>query len=144
LGAAITTLSQQAVNEYGLASLGYTLQAGDQKQWIQTLLKATVEKQWVVFPTWAPQYLNASGIIRPLADSRGILGKTNHGSLVGTVESINALPLETVMVLQRINIGLDGVTEMDRLMNVDRMSPRAAARLWMTRNRDKVDLWLNR
>ena len=42
----------------------------------------------------------------------------------------------------RIEPGLDGVTEMDWLVNVDKQTPRDAARTWMRANAGKVSGWL--
>ena len=96
----------------------------------------------MVFPTWEPQYLNRGGKLRPLQDPRGVLGGTNHASLVGPRDRLRALPRVTRTVLARIELGLDGVTEMDWLVNVDKKTPREAARLWMAANRGRVDSWL--
>jgi len=38
-------------------------------------------------------------------------------------------------------LGLDGVTEMDRLVNVEGQTARAAARAWMDANPDRVRSW---
>jgi glycine betaine/proline transport system substrate-binding protein len=44
--------------------------------------------------------------------------------------------------LSRIALGLDGVTEMDWLVNVDKQTPRDAARTWMRANEERVSGWL--
>jgi glycine betaine/proline transport system substrate-binding protein len=40
-----------------------------------------------------------------------------------------------------MHLGLEAVAEMDRLVNVERMGPREAARAWMQMNRDQVEAW---
>lgn len=140
--AVITTVSQKAVGEYGLDALGYSLRPGKPVEWTGAYDAAVAEKRWIVFPTWAPQYLNRGGKLRPLQDPRGILGGVNHASLVAPRERFAALPAKTRTVLARIDLGLDGVTEMDYLVNVEKKNPREAARTWMQANASRVAGWL--
>ena len=141
-GATITVFSQKAVGEYGLEAIGYVFRPGTAAEWIGTYDAAIRERRWIVFPTWAPQYLNRGGKIRPIEDPRGILGGVNHASLVGPRDRIAALPAATRAALARIDLGLDGVTEMDWLVNVDKKTPREAARVWMAANDNRVAGWL--
>lgn len=142
VGAAITAVSRNAVDQYGLAPLGYSLQPGTQAEWVGALTAALAERRWIVFPTWAPQYLNRDGQLRPLADPRGVLGGVNHASLVAPRGRFEALPDRTRAVPARIDLGLDGVTEMDWLVNVQGQTPRNAARSWMHANESRVAGWL--
>jgi glycine betaine/proline transport system substrate-binding protein len=141
-GATITVFSQKAVGEYGLDAVGYLFRPGTSAEWIGTYDAAVRERRWLVFPTWAPQYLNRGGKMRPLEDPRGILGGVNRASLVGPRDRIAALPAATRAALARIDLSLDGVTEMDWLVNIAKKTPREAARIWMTANDSRVAGWL--
>jgi len=141
-GATITTLSQRAVDEYRLAPHGYLLKPGTQSEWIAAFNSAVTEQHWIVFPTWAPQYLNRGAQLRALADPRGVLGGVNHGALVAPRENFQLIPAATRNVLARIEIGLDGVTEMDWLVNVEGRTPLEAARAWMLQNEERTSAWL--
>src|SRR5262249_6813260 len=94
-GATITAVSQKAVDEYGLGPLGYSLRPGTQAEWTGAFNSAIAERRWIVFPTWAPQYLNHGRQLRALADPRGVLGHVNHASLVGPRERFQTLPETT-------------------------------------------------
>jgi glycine betaine/proline transport system substrate-binding protein len=141
-GATITTISQKAVGEYGLDALGYSLRPGTPAEWTGAYNAAVAEQRWFVFPTWAPQYLNRGGKLRSLQDPRGVLGGVNHASLVGPRDRLQAIPPATRAVLARIDLGLDGVTEMDWLVSVEKKMPREAARTWMKANESRVAGWL--
>ena len=141
-GATITVFSQKVVGEYGLDAAGYEFRPGTAAEWIATYQAAVRDQRWIVFPTWAPQYLNHGGKIRPIEDPRGLLGGVNHASLVGPQDRIAALPAATRAALASIDLGLDGVTEMDWFVNVDKKTPREAARLWMSANDSHVAGWL--
>jgi glycine betaine/proline transport system substrate-binding protein len=141
-GATITAVSREAVDKYGLGSLGYSLRPGTQADWIGAYNAAVAERRWIVFPTWAPQYLNRDGRLRALADPRGVLGGVNHAALVGPRARFQALPERTRAALARIALGLDGVTEMDWLVNGEAQTPREAARRWMRANEERVAGWL--
>jgi glycine betaine/proline transport system substrate-binding protein len=142
-GATITTVSQKAVGDYGLDTLGYSLRPGTPAEWTGAYDAAVAERRWIVFPTWAPQYLNRGGKLRPLQDPRGVLGGINHAALVGPRARLQMIPPATRAVLARIDLGLDGVTEMDWLVNVGKQTPREAARTWMKANESRVASWLN-
>ncbi|MRW84161.1 glycine/betaine ABC transporter substrate-binding protein [Pseudoduganella sp. FT26W] len=141
-GAAITVLSHKAVGDYQLGAAGYAVQPGPAADWIAAYEKARAAGEWMVFPTWAPQYLNRDGKLRPLQDTLGVLGGTSHASLVGSTRRLNTLPRNTLAVLARVKLGIDAVTEMDYLVNVGKLTPREAASMWMERNHDLVTGWL--
>lgn len=142
MGAAISVVSQKAVAEYGLDALGYSFRPGKPAEWTGAYDAAIAEQRWIVFPTWAPQYLNRGGKLRPLHDPRGVLGGTNHASLVAPRERFQALPQATQAAIRGIDLGIDGVTEMDWLVNVEKKTPRDAARAWMQANEGRVTGWL--
>jgi glycine betaine/proline transport system substrate-binding protein len=141
-GATITTLSQKAVGEYGLDVAGYSFRPGTAAEWTGAYDAAVAAGRWIIFPTWAPQYLNRGGKIRPLEDPRGVLGGVNRASLVGPRSRVATLPPTTRSALARIALGLDGVTEMDFLVNVAKKTPREAALAWMEANEGRVAGWL--
>jgi len=143
VGATITTASQAAIREYGLDVLGYSLKPGIPADWIGAYNSAVAERRWIVFPTWAPQYLNRDGKLRPLQDPKGILGGVNHASLVGPRERLQRISSSTHVALSRINLGLDGVTEMDWMVNIQKKTPQEAARTWMAANQDLVSTWFH-
>lgn len=142
-GATITVVSRQAIDDYGLAALGYALRPGAQTEWVAAFEAAVAERRWIVFPTWAPQYLNRDGRLRALADPRGVLGGVNHASLVAPRARFDTLPDTTRRALARIDLGLDGVTEMDWLVSVRKLTPRDAARGWMGANASRVAGWMS-
>nr|WP_315249384.1 glycine betaine ABC transporter substrate-binding protein [uncultured Duganella sp.] len=141
-GAGITVRSRQAVVDYGLDSIGYALQAGTASEWIAAYEKAQAAREWMVFPTWAPQYLNRDGRLRPLLDPRGVLGSVNHASLVGYSQRLQKLPPATRAALAKVKLGIDAVTEMDYLVNIGKHTPRQAAAIWMANNEQRVASWL--
>ena len=141
-GATITTASRRATAEYGLLECGYAVRPGTPAEWMDAYAAAVAERRWVVFPTWAPQFLNRSGELRPLTDPRGALGGVNRGVLVSPRARFEALPERTRVALSRIAPGLGGVTEMDWAVNVRKDTPRDAARSWARANEAQVAAWL--
>lgn len=141
-GATITRVSQTAAETYGLTPAGYQVRAGTAAEWTGAYSKAVAERRWIVFPTWAPQYLNRDNSLRPLDDPRGVLGGANRGVLVAPRARFEALPEKTRRVVSRITLGLDGVTDMDWAVNAGKQTPRDAARAWMRANSARVSAWL--
>ncbi len=141
IGATITTDSQAAVRQYGLDTLGYTLRPGTPEDWIEAFYSAVAERRWIIFPTWAPQYLNRDGKLRPLRDPKAVLGGINHASVVGPRDRLRRLSPSTHRVLSRISLGLEGVTEMDWMVNIQKKTPRDAALAWIDANQQKFQSW---
>lgn len=141
-GAGITLVSAKAVRAYGLDSAGYSVRPGTAAEWIAAYESAIAGNRWMVFPTWAPQYLNRGEKLRPLADPEGILGGANRAVLVAPSERFGRLPQTTRSVLSRISLDIDSVTEMDWQVNVNKMAPLAAAKAWMDSNPHRVAAWL--
>lgn len=141
-GATITTVSLRAVTEYGLAPWGYRVRPGTPAEWTAAYAAAVEERRWVVFPTWTPQFLNRGDDLRPLDDPRGVLGGLNRGVLVAPRARFQAFPEPTRLALSRIAPGLDGVIEMDWAVNVDKQTPRDAARAWIRANEARVAAWI--
>ena len=139
-GATITTVSQRAVTEYGLAPSGYLVRPGTPTEWTATYAAAIAERRWIVFPTWTPQFLNRHGGLRPLDDPRGYWWCQSWRARCAA-RSVSSAPRRTRRVLSRISLGLDGVTDMDWAVNVDQQSPREAARSWMRANDARVAAW---
>ncbi|GLK79105.1 hypothetical protein GCM10008174_08460 [Methylopila turkensis] len=50
-GATISVVSQKAVTDYGLGTLGYEFRTGSPADWTGALDAALAEKRWIVFPT---------------------------------------------------------------------------------------------
>jgi glycine betaine/proline transport system substrate-binding protein len=79
--------------------------------------------------------------MRPISEPRGLLGPASNGTLVANRAWLLRAPTRTVQVLRRVHLGLDAVAEMDYMVNVDRLTPREAARRWMAENTDTVERW---
>ena len=79
--------------------------------------------------------------LRPLEDPKGTLGGVNPAVLVGRAKRLAQLPDLTRRALSRIQLGLDGVTEMDWFVNDDKRTPQDAARTWMKANEHRLASW---
>ena len=79
--------------------------------------------------------------MRAIAEPRGLLGPASNGTLVASKAWTAQAPARTLEVLGRMRLGREAVAEMDYLVNVQSMAPRAAARAWMDANATLVDSW---
>ncbi len=137
-----SAMSSHAIVAYGLDRLGYVFRDGPQADWIAARDQALNERRWFVLPTWTPQYLNRDGGLRMLADPNGVLGGDNSAVLVAPRGRLETIAPHARQVLSRVVIGLEGVIEMDWLVNIDGRTPRQAARAWMSANSRRVESWL--
>jgi glycine betaine/proline transport system substrate-binding protein len=134
-------VSAEVMQAYSLEQAGYRLVPGSLEQFHGAHDRGIAEQRWFVMPLWWPHYINRVGNMRPLEESRQLLGPPNKGTLVAGKHWVEQAPPETVRVLKRIHLGLDAVAEMDYRVNVGKMQPRAAARSWMRDNAQDVQAW---
>ncbi len=137
----LTTGGRRVMDAYGLADAGYELVAAPPNEWLRTFREAVENEQWVVFPLWQPQWVNAVYDIRALDEPENAYGDPDTAYLIGHQQLREKLDADTMDLLTSIRFEVSDVTEMDRLMNVDGMSARDAARTWMEANPEAVAAW---
>lgn len=137
----LTIGSRRIMAAYRLEEAGYELLPGKREDWVAHLQDNVAAQRWFVMPFFRPNYLNLGADMRMLAEPQKLLGEPSDGKLVARKDFVSRAPERTLKTLSRISIGLDGVAEMDRMVNVEKMSARDAARTWMERNRDVVNAW---
>jgi glycine betaine/proline transport system substrate-binding protein len=72
--------------------------------------------------------------VRLLADPQKVYGDGDSAYLVANTQLKAKLKPDVLVRLQSVQLSVAAVTEMDRLMNVDKLSPRDAARKWIAAN----------
>ena len=133
LDATITTASMTMVDAYGLAPLGFHVEAGGFEPWKAALEAAIREGTNVIVPLWRPYYFNALYPLRQLAEPKGILGGENRVVLAATRGAAADLPAATLQALRTLGLTLDAVTAMDFAVNTEERTPEAAAKEWRER-----------
>ncbi|WP_445503318.1 glycine betaine ABC transporter substrate-binding protein [Microvirga sp. G4-2] len=141
-GSGLMAGSTDIMEEYGLATAGYSLRVAPAPEWAKNLADASASGKWMVMPLWQPQYLNAVYPVRVLEESRGIFG-TDRAVVVVRKETWNGWPERTRKVLSRVHLGISVVTELERQIVVDGKEPRQAAREWMEANAQTVSAWFD-
>ncbi len=134
--------SKKIFAEYGLEESGYKLMPGKAPEWIANFNDNVAAKRWFVMPLWQPQYLNKASRLRILDEPRKLLGGSDTAWLVAHKDFRSKVDAKTWKALQRMSLSVRAVTEMDYLVNVQKMSPRDAARYWMGSHADTVSYWI--
>jgi glycine betaine/proline transport system substrate-binding protein len=129
------------MDSYGLRAAGYELVPGEARDWIANFRRAADERRNVVMPLWRPQWLNAVYAPRVLDDPQKVFGDGDSAFLVAHRGLQAKLPADVLARLQRIRLSVEAVTEMDRLVNQEQLSPRAAAQRWIAQNADLTRSW---
>ena len=137
----LTIGAERMMKAYGLSDAGYELVPGSAEDWVNALRTATETEAWVVLPLWQPQWLNASFDLRRLEDPNDVYGADDTAWLVAHEGLSAKLDARTLQHLRNIRLPVEAVTEMDRLVNVEGLTPRDAAARWMTDNPDAVASW---
>jgi len=136
----LTTNGRKVLTAYGLNHAGYSMEAAPPSKWISTFKSAVAEKKWVVFPLWQPQWINAVYDVRILEEPKGIYGEDN-AYLIAHTSLKSKLSARALKHLANIKLSVAAVTEMDRLVNVEKMAPREASERWIAANKELVANW---
>jgi glycine betaine/proline transport system substrate-binding protein len=134
--------SKKIFADYQLEQAGYQLLPGKPADWIANFNENVAAKRWFVMPLWQPQYLNRAHTLRILDEPKKILGDADTAWLVAHKDFRAKIDAKTWKSLQRMALSVRAVTEMDYMVNVQKMSPRDAARNWMGAHPDTVSYWL--
>ena len=136
----LTILGLEVLKSYGLDVAGYQLQAAPPGTWIGTFKTAYEAGNWVVFPLWQPQWINSVYELRVLEDPKRIFG-TDSAYLIANQQLKSKLSPRTLAYLSNIRLSIAAITEMDKSMNVEKISARQAAERWIAANPQQVDSW---
>lgn len=137
----LTIGGRRVMEAYDLEAAGYELVAAPPAEWLGAFRSAVENREWVVFPLWQPQWVNAAFDVRRLAEPENAYGAADTAYLMGHVSLRDKVSAETLELLSNLRLPVEAVTEMDRLVNQDGLSPREAARRWMADNSTKVESW---
>jgi glycine betaine/proline transport system substrate-binding protein len=137
----LTISARRVVDAYNLGEAGYEVVAAPPTQWFGTFREGIEKNGWVVFPLWQPHWVNAAYDVRRLDDPKGAYGEPDTAYLLGHRSLRHKVPSGMIGLLSNIRLPIDAVTEMDRMVNVDGLSSRDAARRWMEENADAVRSW---
>ena len=137
----LTTGGRRVVEAYGLDEAGYELVAAPPADWLGTFDEAIAAGTWVVFPLWQPQWVNAAYDVRALEEPLNAYGDPDTAYLLGHEGLADKLSPESLERLSNVRLSVEDVTEMDRMVNVDGLTPREAARTWMDTNQEAVESW---
>jgi glycine betaine/proline transport system substrate-binding protein len=134
--------SKRIFAEYGLEQAGYQLLPGKPADWIANFNDNVAARRWFVMPLWQPQYLNRAHKLRILEEPKKLLGESDTAWLVAHKDFKARIDARTWKALQRMSMSVRAVTELDYLVNMQKLPPRDAARNWMAAHPDTVSYWL--
>jgi len=129
------------MDTYGLKAAGYELVPGPAADWIANFRRAYAQEKTLVMPLWQPQWLNASYRIRVLEDPQKIFGDGDRAYLLANNALKDKVSPEVLARLSRIKLSVEAVTEMDRMVNEEKVSPREAAKRWIALNPGATRDW---
>jgi len=135
--------SAKLLEEYNLSKAGYELAPGAAQDWIAAFNQNIEAQRWFVMPLWQPQYLNKVAKLRILEESEKILGEPDTAWLVASKSAKPKFPPHIYEMLQRMAFSIRAITELDYMVNVEKMSPRDAAHQWMAQHPYTVEYWIN-
>ncbi len=137
----LTIGAERMMEVYGLPDAGYRLEPGEAAVWSEAIQTASETGTWFVAPLWQPHWLNAVADLRRLEDDENVYGADDTAWLLANRSLRDRLDASTLEHLAAIRLSVDDVTEMDRWVNIDGLTPKEAAARWMANNPEKVASW---
>ena len=89
---------------------------------------------------WQPQWINSVYKLRVLEDPKRIFG-VDSAYLIANQKLKSKLSPRTLSYLSNIRLSIAAITEMDKSMNVEKISARQAAERWIAAHPEQVDSW---
>lgn len=133
--------SERVLQEYSLSQSGYKLSPAKTADWIGGINKNIESGKWFVVPLWQPHYLNKVAKLRVLEEPKKLLGKPDAVWLIANKNTKRKIGPTGFGVLQRMELSLKSITELDYEVNVKKRTPREAARRWMGTHPYTVEYW---
>jgi glycine betaine/proline transport system substrate-binding protein len=134
--------SDKVLQEYGLSQSGYKLSPGKSADWIAAFNANIESGKWFVMPLWQPHYLNEVAKLRILDEPKKLLGKPDTAWLIANKGTRRKIGPVGFGVLQKMELSLRAVTELDYEVNVEKRTPREAGRRWMGMHPYTLEYWL--
>jgi glycine betaine/proline transport system substrate-binding protein len=136
--------SERILQEYSLSQSGYKLSPAKTADWIGGISKNIESGKWFVVPLWQPHYLNKVAKLRVLEEPKKLLGEPDTVWLIANKKTKRKIGPTGFGVLQRMELSLKSITELDYEVNVKKRTPREAARRWMGTHPYTVEYWTER
>jgi len=133
--------SEKVLEAYALSQAGYQLSTGEDADWAAGVSTDFKSGKWFVVPLWQPHYLNSMVKLRILEEPKKLLGEPDTAWLVANKNTKRKIGPTGFGVLQKMELSVKWVNELDYAINVDKRSPRVAARRWMGMHPYTVEYW---
>lgn len=133
--------SEKLMQEYGLTAAGYELTSGKSEDWIANFNANVKAKKWFVVPLWQPHFLNQVAELRILREPKQLLGKSDTAWLITQKGAKKRFGKTTYEILKKMELSTKWVDELEYMVNVEKMTPRTAARQWMGLHPYTVEYW---
>ena len=133
--------SSKVLQEYGLSQSGYQLAPGKSADWIAGFNANIESGKWFVVPLWQPHYLNKVAKLRILNEPKKLLGKPDTAWLIANKRTKRKIGPTGFGVLQKMELSLKSVNEIEYRINIGKLSPHDAARAWMGAHPYTVEYW---
>lgn len=141
-GAGISRFSRQMIESYGLTPLGFHFENGTLDDCTGAYLDALAAGELAIMPLWHPQWVHTERPPRALSDPKGLLGGQDKATLVLRKDAMQKVSPEGLNMLRKIYLGNETMSGLDHDICRKGMTPKEAARAYMTRKPDRARNWL--
>ena len=134
--------AQKAMTEYQLSQNGFTLKKLGEKEYVETIQKYWGKKETFVVGMRRPYYLNHSLKIRKLEDPESTFYASTDAYLIANKESWDYMKKVHRTMLEKIEISVKSLEEMEYAVRIKKMPVHDVARRWMGAHPYTVEYWL--
>lgn len=142
IGSALALVSREAIASYALEAAGWRVVPSNDAQREAALDAAAAEERWIVVPLDRPHTAWRERRLRALVDPQLRLGVPEQGVVLASLALARKIPPSSLASLDRLKIGGDGVAEMQRLVEVEKLPARDAFRIWGKKNPRVIEKWI--
>lgn len=141
-GAGISRFSRQMVRDYQLDTQGFHFENGSLDECTSAYLDAEASGELAIVPLWHPQWLHGQSKLRELEDPLGLLGGRDDATLVLRKDAAHKLNAQGRALLDRMHLGNETVSRLDREICIGGCDPSDVARSWINAHPDLCETWI--
>ncbi len=135
-------LSQKAITAYQLKEANFIINFIKDREYLETLNNAMESKEWFIFASRSPFFINRVLDSRKLDDPKSVFIKSSEAHLIANSESWDYIKKPMQDILKKIELSIKSIEELDEVMRLRMMPVHDVARRWLGSRPNTVEYWL--
>ncbi len=140
-GSGVNRMTERMLADYAIKDMAVF--EGSSSGMAETLGMAIKNRSWIIVAGWTPHWMFAKWDLKFLKDPKRSFGEEEYIATVARIGLKKDYP-EVYSFLEKFNWNLEDIQRVMLLIRESESDPRETVKIWLMRNRHKVDNWLGK